>query len=88
MMISYIEKISKNDKNATDPSENQEYAFLTQLSESQKLKMEMIEGIRYASDRKTKSKLIKEAVKKLEKSTRTIRRMVSKVEQEGLSGRW
>ena len=86
MMIFYTEKISEDVENTADPSENQEYALLMELSESQKLKMELVEGIRHASDRKTKSRLIEDAANKLEKSTRTIRRMVSKVEQEGLCG--
>ena len=47
--------------------------------------MELVEGIRHASNLKTKTILIKQAADKLEKSTRTVRRMVSKVEQEGLS---
>ncbi|MEM8832279.1 MAG: Mu transposase C-terminal domain-containing protein [Cyanobacteria bacterium P01_G01_bin.19] len=68
-----------------DPSEEKEYTIFSELSEKDKLKMELIEGIRHASDLKTKTTLIKEAAKKLEKSTRTIRRMVSRVEQEGLS---
>ncbi|MDJ0680878.1 MAG: hypothetical protein QNJ18_13545 [Xenococcaceae cyanobacterium MO_167.B52] len=38
-------------------------------------------------DRKTKRELIKQAATTLEKSTRTIRRMVSKVEQKGLRHR-
>ena len=68
-----------------DLSEEKEYTIFAELSEKDKLKMELIEGIRHASDLKTKTKLIKEAANKLEKSTTTIRRMVSKVEQEGLS---
>ena len=68
-----------------DPSEEEKYTIFSELSEVDKLKMELVEGIRHTSDLKTKTKLIKEAAKKLEKSTRTIRRMVSKVEQEGLS---
>ena len=38
-----------------------EYEFLTELSEEQRLKLELIEGIRHASDRKAKTKLIEEA---------------------------
>ncbi len=69
----------------TDVSEDKEYTIFSELSETDKLKMELIEGIRHASNLKTKTRLIKEAADKLEKSTRTIRRMVAKVEQEGLS---
>ena len=47
--------------------------------------MELIEAIRHAGDRQTRSEKIEEAAKKLGKSTRTIRRMVTKVEQEGLA---
>ena len=80
-----LEKLSKERPVAiTDVSEEREYTIFSEFSEADKLKMELIEGIRHASDRKTKSRLIEEAANKLEKSTRTIRRMVSKVEQEGL----
>ena len=79
-----LEKLSKERPVAiTDVSEEREYTIFSELSEVDKLKMELVEGIRHASDRETKSKLIEEAANKLEKSTRTIRRMVSKVEQEG-----
>ena len=81
-----LEKLPEDSSIAiNDPSEEDEYTIFSELSEKDKLKMELIEGIRHASDLKTKTKLIREAAKKLEKSTRTIRRMVSKVEQEGLS---
>lgn len=80
-----VEKLSEGLKTNTEPLEDKEYKLFTELSESQKLKMELIEAIRHASDRQTKTKLIEEAANKLEKSTRTIRRMVTKVEQEGLA---
>ena len=73
------------EKQSENKSEEKEYVIFSELSEKDKLKMELIEGIRHASDRKTKTKLIEQAAEKLEKSTRTIRRMVSKVEDEGLS---
>ena len=69
-----------------DDFPEKEYTIFSELSHEDRLRMELIEGIRHASDRATKTKLIEEAANKLEKSTRTIRRMVSKVEQEGLSG--
>ncbi len=72
-------------KTNMEESGEKAYTLLTELSDEQKLKMELIEGIRYTSDRKIKTELIKQAATILEKSTRTIRRMVSKVEQEGLS---
>ena len=80
-----VEKLSEGLKTNTEPLEDKEYKLFTQLSESQKLKMELIEAIRHASDRETKKKLIEQAATILEKSTRTIRRMVAKVEQEGLA---
>ncbi len=80
------EKLPEDDSIAiTGISEKKEYAIFSELSHEDKLKMELIEGIRHTSDRKTKTKLIEEAAEKLGKSTRTIRRMVAKVEQEGLS---
>ena len=84
MVNSYAENLKTTTELSEEPEEK-EYVLFSELSESQKLKMELIEGIRHASDRQTKTKLIEEAANKLEKSTRTIRRMVSKVEQEGLS---
>lgn len=90
MVSSPPEKLSKLlledifDENG-ETSAEKEYPILTELSEDAKLKMELIEAIRHASDRQTKTKLIEEAAKKLEKSARTIRRMVTKVEQEGLA---
>ncbi len=69
-----------------DDFKEKEYTIFSELSHADKLKMELIEGIRHASDLKMKTKLIEEAANKLEKSTRTIRRMVAKVEQEGLAG--
>ncbi|MGL5941733.1 MAG: Mu transposase C-terminal domain-containing protein [Waterburya sp.] len=80
------EKLSEESLMAvTDVSEEKEYTIFSELSERDKLKMELVEGIRFASDLKAKTRLIEEAADKLEKSTRTIRRMVAKVEQEGLS---
>lgn len=84
MVNSYAENLKTTTELSEEPEET-EYTLFTELSESQKLKMELVESIRHASDRKTKTKLIDEAADKLKKSTRTIRRMVSKVEQEGLS---
>ena len=69
----------------SDDFQEEKYTIFSELSRKDKLKMELIEGIRHASDLKTKTKLIEEAANKLEKSTRTIRRMVTKVEQEGLA---
>ena len=80
------EKLSEDSPMAiTDVSEEKEYTIFSELSETDQLKMELVEEIRHSSDRKTKTKLIEEAADKLEKSTRTIRRMVSKVKHEGLS---
>ncbi|GAB4543596.1 MAG: hypothetical protein Tsb0014_37330 [Pleurocapsa sp.] len=84
MVNSYAENLKTPTELSKEPEEK-EYVLFSELSESQKLKMELIEGIRHAENRQTKTKLIEEAAKKLEKSTRTIRRMVAKVEQEGLS---
>ena len=65
--------------------EAKEYKILTELSEEAQLKMELIEEIRHAGDRSTRTEKIEEAAKKLCKSTRTIRRMLAKVEHEGLA---
>ena len=67
-----------------EEAEAREYRIYTELSEDDNLKMEAIEAIVHTSDLKTKTKLIKEAATKLNKSSRTIRRMLAKVEQEGL----
>lgn len=51
------------------PSEQKEYTIFSELSEKDKLKMELIEGIRHAKDLKTKTKLIEEAAIKFSRST-------------------
>ncbi len=48
-----VEKLSEGLKTNTEPLEDKEYKLFTELSESQKLKMELIEAIRHASDRKS-----------------------------------
>ena len=67
-------------------TQGEDYELLTELSEEQRLKLELLEAIRHSGDRKTKTRLIEEAANKLDKSTRTIRRMVTKIELEGLAG--
>jgi putative transposase len=86
MVNSYAENLKTATELSKEPEEK-EYVLFSELSENQKLKMELVESIRHTSDRQTKTKLIEEAAKKLEKSTRTIRRMVAKVEQEGLAAK-
>ena len=86
MVDSTLEKLLEDGSIAINKEvELKEYTIFSELSHTDKLKMELIERIRHASDRQTKTKLIREAADKLEKSTRTIRRMISKVEDEGLS---
>lgn len=89
MTISSEEKLANScapESADLEQPEAKEYKILTELSEDDKLKRELIQAIRHAKkDLKTKTKLIKEAAIKLGKSTRTIRRMVAKVEQEGLA---
>ena len=65
--------------------EAKEYKILTELSDEAQLKMELIEAIRHTGDRSTRTQKIEEAAKKLGKRKRTIRRMLTKVEQEGLA---
>jgi putative transposase len=68
-------------------SENKEsYAILTELSEEAKLKIEIIESLLEPCDRNTYGQKIREAAKKLNKSVRTVQRLVEKWEQEGVTG--
>ena len=86
MVDSTLEKLLEDGSIAINKTlKEKEYTIFSELSCTDKLKMELIEPIRHTSDRRTKTKLIEEAADKLEKSTRTIRRMVFKVEHEGLS---
>ncbi len=49
MVNSFVEELSENISQAnTETSEEKEYALLSELSESQQLKMELIESIRHA----------------------------------------
>jgi len=58
----------------------------SELSDEAKLKMEVIQSLMEASDRATYGQKLKEAAQKLGKSVRTVRRLVDKWEEQGLSG--
>jgi putative transposase len=58
----------------------------SELSDEAKLKMEVIQSLMEASDRATYAQKLKEAAQKLGKSVRTVRRLVDKWEEQGLSG--
>ncbi|MBE9227253.1 Mu transposase C-terminal domain-containing protein [Phormidium sp. LEGE 05292] len=59
--------------------------IVTELSEQAKLKMEVIQSLISACDRKTYGQKLKEAAQKLGKTVRTVQRMVKKYQEEGLS---
>ena len=61
----------------TDVSEDKEYTIFSELSETDKLKMELIEGIRHASNLKTKTRLIKEAADKFSRWTSFFRKAIT-----------
>lgn len=65
--------------------ESQAYEIVTELSPEARLKMEAIQNILAASDRKTRSQRIQDATKKLGVTTRTIQRLLKKYEEKGLS---
>lgn len=59
-------------------------AIVTELSEEARLKMEIIESLLESCDRQTYGQRLKDAAKKLDKSVRTVQRLVQKWEVEGL----
>lgn len=65
--------------------ESQTYEIVTELSHEARLKMEAIQNILAASDRKTRGQRIQEATQKLGVTTRTIQRLLKKYEEKGLS---
>ena len=62
------------------------HKIVTELSEEIKLKMEIIESMMEPCDRKTYTKKLKKAAKKLGKSKRTVQRLVKRWEEEGIAG--
>ncbi|MEG4199531.1 Mu transposase C-terminal domain-containing protein [Microcoleus sp. Pol12A5] len=58
----------------------------SELSDEAKLKIEVIQSLMEAGDRATYAQKLKEAAQKLGKSVRTVRRLVDKWEEQGLSG--
>lgn len=65
---------------------NDDYEIITELSEDMKLRMEIVEDLMEKCDRKTYSKKLKKAAKKLGKSVRTVQRLLKRWEDEGISG--
>ena len=62
------------------------YEIITELSEHMKLRLEIVEDLMEKCDRKTYSKKLKKAAKKLGKSVRTVQRLLKRWEEEGISG--
>ena len=60
--------------------------IVDQLSDEARLKMEVIQNLLSAGDRKIYAQRLKEGAAKLGKSVRTVRRLIDKWEQEGLAG--
>ncbi len=60
--------------------------IVDQLSDEARLKMEVIQSLLSAGDRKIYAQRLKEGAAKLGKSVRTVRRLIDKWEQEGLAG--
>ncbi|UNU24242.1 Mu transposase C-terminal domain-containing protein [Microcoleus vaginatus] len=58
----------------------------SEFSDEAKLKIEVIQSLMEAGDRATYAQKLKEAAQKLGKSVRTVRRLVDKWEEQGLSG--
>ncbi|WP_066382038.1 Mu transposase C-terminal domain-containing protein [Anabaena sp. CA = ATCC 33047] len=60
--------------------------IVSELTDEAKLKMEVIQSLLEASDRTTYTQRLQQAAVKLDKSVRTVRRLIDKWEQEGLAG--
>ncbi|MBD2346481.1 Mu transposase C-terminal domain-containing protein [Anabaena subtropica] len=60
--------------------------IVSELTDEAKLKMEVIQSLLEAGDRKTYAQKLQQAAVKLGKSVRTVRRLIDKWEQEGLAG--
>ncbi|MEC4990321.1 MAG: Mu transposase C-terminal domain-containing protein [Oscillatoria sp. PMC 1068.18] len=61
------------------------HAIITDFSEEERLKLEVIESLMEPCDRVTYGQKLKDAAKKLGKSKRTVQRLVQKWEKEGLA---
>ncbi len=62
------------------------HEIVSELSEEEKLKMEIVQSLLEPCDKKTYGKRLNNAAKKLGKSVRTIQRLVKKWEEDGISG--
>ncbi len=65
---------------------NKNYEIVTEISEDMKLKLEIVKDLMEKCDRKTYSKKLKKAAKKLGKSVRTVQRLLKRWEEEGIKG--
>lgn len=61
------------------------HAIITDFSEEERLKLEVIESLMEPCDRATYGQKLKDAAKKLGKSKRTVQRLVQKWEEVGLA---
>lgn len=69
-----------------DNDKSDRHEIVTELSDEMKLKLEIVESLMEKCDRKTYTKKLKKAAKKLGKSKRTVQRLVKKWEEEGIAG--
>ena len=68
-----------------EPAQGQRPMFLNEVSAEVQQKIDLIDAIQQAPNRAARRKAIAEAALKLEKSPRTIKRMVERVEHEGVA---
>lgn len=69
-----------------DKDKDDAHEIVTELSDSAKLKTEIIESLLEPCDRTTYGQRLREAAKKLGKSVRTVQRLVNSWQQEGIVG--
>ena len=81
-----VQSVSCRDTPCNSPDAKEEHIIISDFSDETLLKMEVIQSLLENNDGATYTQRLEEAAKKLGKSTRTVRRMVDKWEQEGLVG--
>ncbi len=81
-----VQSVSCRDTPCNSPGVKEENIIVSEFSDETLLKMEVIQSLLENNDGATYTQRLEDAAKKLGKSTRTVRRMVDKWEQEGLAG--
>ena len=82
--IKVATSVEGNDPHSESESSGETQVFPSELSDEAKLKLEIIESLSEPCDRKTYGAKLEEAARKLNKSKRTVQRLVKQWEDEGL----